>query len=63
MLSIQKPKSLELILKERKPIVNPSQKVKDEFSRLDLIAFWITEHVGTMGFFLIIFTWTILWLS
>src|SRR6202008_3588022 len=24
---------------------------------------WITEHVGTMGFFLIIFIWTVGWLS
>lgn len=30
---------------------------------LEKWAVWITEKVGTMGFFLIIFTWTILWLA
>jgi uncharacterized membrane protein len=24
---------------------------------------WITDHVGSMGFFLIIFVWTMVWLS
>jgi len=27
------------------------------------MAVWITDRVGTMGFFLIIFTWTVLWLG
>ena len=31
-------------------------------SALDRLALWITERVGTMFFFLIIFTWTVLWL-
>src|SRR5205807_2424947 len=26
------------------------------------VAVWITDHVGTMGFFLIIFCWTAIWL-
>jgi uncharacterized membrane protein len=30
---------------------------------MDKIALWITEKVGTMGFFLTIFTWTVLWLG
>jgi len=30
---------------------------------MDRLAVWITQHVGTMGFFLIIFTWTALWLG
>ena len=29
---------------------------------LNGLALWITEHVGTMQFFLAIFTWTVLWL-
>jgi uncharacterized membrane protein len=32
-------------------------------SRLDKAAVWITDKVGTMGFFLTIFTWTVLWLG
>jgi uncharacterized membrane protein len=27
------------------------------------MAVWITDRVGTMGFFLIIFTWTVVWLG
>ena len=27
------------------------------------MALWITRHVGTMGFFIVIFVWTVLWLG
>ena len=30
---------------------------------LNRLALWITEHVGTMQFFLAIFTWTVSWLA
>src|ERR1700678_1803393 len=29
---------------------------------LNRLALWITEHVGTMQFFLVIFAWTVSWL-
>ena len=32
-------------------------------SNLDRLALWITNHVGSMGFFVIIFVWTIFWLG
>ncbi len=32
-------------------------------SRLEKLAIFVTEHIGTMGFFFIIFTWTVCWLS
>ncbi|HUB86182.1 MAG TPA: DUF1003 domain-containing protein, partial [Rhizomicrobium sp.] len=35
----------------------------DNLSPLDRLAVWITDRVGTMGFFLIIFVWTVLWLG
>jgi len=31
-------------------------------TRLNRLALWITEHVGTMQFFLVIFAWTVSWL-
>jgi uncharacterized membrane protein len=37
--------------------------MKKNLSRLDKIAVWITDNVGTMGFFLIVFIWTALWLG
>ena len=30
---------------------------------MDKLALWITTKVGTMGFFLIIFVWTVIWLN
>lgn len=38
-------------------------KHKESLTKLETIATWITEHVGTMGFFLLIFFWTIIWLG
>ena len=56
-------KSLKDIQKSRKKIKNPNKVQKENFDRLDKIAVVITDRVGTMGFFLIIFTWTIGWLA
>ncbi len=54
--------SVEEIIKSRTPLVDVNLKQKENLSRLDRLAVWITNHVGSMGFFLIIFTWTIFWL-
>ena len=35
---------------------------RESFTRLERFAVWITNHIGTMGFFFIILTWTALWL-
>ena len=35
----------------------------ERLTSLEKIAIYITEHVGTMGFFLIIFSWTALWIG
>lgn len=43
-------------------IPNPNVQHRESLSRLERLAVWITEHVGTMGFFLIIFVWTVVWL-
>jgi uncharacterized membrane protein len=57
------PLPLEDLKKLGKPIRNPNIEHRQHLSRLERLAVWITGHVGTMGFFLIIFGWTILWLS
>ena len=36
--------------------------VKVRATPLNRLALWITEHVGTMQFFLVIFAWTVGWL-
>lgn len=57
------PLTLEELKKLRKPIRNVNIEHRQHLSRLERLAVWITDHVGTMGFFLIIFGWTIMWLS
>ena len=57
------PLSLEELKNLRKPLRNPDLELKGKLSLLDILAVAITERVGTMGFFLIIFFWTIIWLG
>jgi uncharacterized membrane protein len=62
-MDIHDPKSLKELRALRKPIRNANIEMKKNLSRLDKIAVWITDNVGTMGFFLIVFIWTALWLG
>lgn len=55
--------SLEEMKKLQKPIRNVNVEHHEHLSKLDRLAVWITDHVGTMGFFIAIFSWTVLWLS
>jgi len=52
----------EELKKLRGKIHNVNVKHKESLSPLERMAVKITDHVGSMGFFLIIFCWTILWL-
>jgi uncharacterized membrane protein len=63
METLHHPNSLEELKKLRKPVRNVNREFRPRLSRLEKLAVWITDHVGTMGFFLIIFSWTVLWLS
>jgi uncharacterized membrane protein len=55
------PLPLSEIRKRRKPVRNVNTEQKEQLSGLDKLALFITQHVGSMGFFLIILTWTVLW--
>jgi uncharacterized membrane protein len=59
----QKIPSVEEIRKGFQPIRNINKHHWEKLSRLDKTALWITEHVGSMGFFIIIFLWTLVWLG
>ncbi len=61
--SLTPPPSFDEIKKLRVPLRDVSETVVAETSRLDRLALWITSHVGTMGFFIVIFVWTVLWLG
>lgn len=54
---------LEELRKSRKPIRNPNVEFKEHLKPMDKLALWITNHVGSMGFFIIIFIWTAVWLG
>lgn len=47
----------------RRPIRNVNLLHKESLSLLETFAVKLTDHVGSIGFFLIIFGWTILWLG
>jgi uncharacterized membrane protein len=57
------PTPLAELKKRRKPLRNVHHEVRARLSTLDRVALFITEHVGTMGFFLIILVWTMFWLA
>jgi uncharacterized membrane protein len=63
MNSKHNPLSLDDIRKLRKPTRNVNEVHAEKLTRLERFAIWITKHIGSMGFFLIILAWTILWLS
>lgn len=58
-----KATSLEQLKKQRKALRNINKELLDKMSRLDRLALFITRKVGTIGFFLIIFSWSLAWLG
>jgi uncharacterized membrane protein len=56
------PLSLEELRQLRKPLKNIAQEFQRSLNNTERLALWITKHVGSMGFFLIILAWTVLWL-
>jgi len=55
------PPSIAEIKSQQAPIKNVNDEVQNSLNPMDRAALVITEKVGTMGFFLIIFVWTITW--
>lgn len=53
----------EEIKKLRKPVFNVNKRHKASLSALEKIAVKVTDKVGSVGFFLIIFGWTVIWLT
>jgi len=57
------PLTLEQLRKTRKKPRNVLKESNKNAAPLDKAAVWITDKVGTMGFFLTIFIWTVAWLG
>ncbi len=56
------PPPFESLRGQAKPI--RYVKVADsEKAKVERVAIWITDHVGTLGFFTTILVWTVLWLG
>lgn len=59
---MEKTSSIEKI-KEEFPVKNVNITHRSRLSPMDKLALVVTEKIGTMGFFFIIFTWTAIWLG
>jgi uncharacterized membrane protein len=56
------PSIREHLARPRK-LRNVNTEHKESISRLERMAVYISDHIGTPGFFFIILLWTIVWLS
>ena len=60
----KRPLSLvEFRRRHREGLRDINKEAGNNLRLLDRLACWITDRVGTMGFFLIVLIWTVLWLS
>lgn len=57
------PPQLDELKAQRQPIHRVNREHTQSLSGLERLALWITNHVGTMGFFFVIFCWTVGWLG
>ena len=62
-ISTTTPIGLAELRKIRRPLRNVHKDTIEKLSPIDKLAVAITERVGTMGFFLIILAWTVIWLG
>jgi uncharacterized membrane protein len=60
---IRHPPALAELQRQRRPVRDVNRQHAQQLGRLDRLALAVTRRVGTMGFFLLVFTWTLLWLG
>jgi uncharacterized membrane protein len=60
---LKRPLSLAEFRQRRGRLRDINREAASNLSALDRLACWITDRVGTMGFFLIVFVWTVVWLA
>jgi len=61
--ALGRPVSLTSFREHRRKLRNVNREAANRLSTLDRLACWITDRVGTMGFFLIVLIWTVIWLA
>lgn len=57
------PLTIDELKSRRKSYIKSLDSKKKKISRLDKLARWITENVGSMKLFVIILVWTLCWLG
>lgn len=62
-MSYKVVESLESIKARFGPPKDTNKIHKSKLSKLELLAVFVTERIGTMGFFFIILGWTVIWLG
>lgn len=62
-MSTHSPLSVSDLRKKNRPVRNVNIEHREHLSALERLALTITDRVGTMGFFIIVFVWTAGWLS
>ena len=55
--------TVEEIKKLKRPIRNVNIEYKEKLSDLEKFAVWVTDKIGTMGFFLFILIFNVLWIG
>jgi len=60
---LEEVRRVEPFRHEHPPVRNVNQEFNDSFSVMERVALFVTSHVGTFYFFLLILTWTALWLG
>lgn len=62
MEDLSKIESLRKLQENFRPLENTNIIHRRRLSALDKLALFVSEKIGTLGFFFIIFTWTAIWL-
>jgi len=57
------PLKIEELRRKRVECMKSLNRDNKKASMLDRLALWITNKVGSMGFFMLIFLWTVCWLG
>ncbi len=57
------PLSIKELRQKKHPVRNANIEHREHLSALERFAIMVTHRVGTMGFFFIVFVWTIVWLG
>ena len=57
------PLKIEDLKRKRQECMKSLVRDNKKASMLDRLALWITNKVGSMGFFMLIFLWTVCWLG